>query len=312
MSHSLPNWLHAGWISITFQIINSLAHSTPPHFRSEQWHENIFTCLQFSQLFLITTSINFRSYLRYYSSVFYYTHDNDMMVHNQSSATASSGWTSSYTELLSNIKSEPQSFGQYGYQYPQQTQRATALTPQVSCSSSAEDPLDEDLKDIKLEDLCYLSTEVNDFAFHDARMCDQLRSSTSPASYCSSDLECDGSPASSTAESWFSTGSSDHVVPGASPQHTPNFQLKEESPLYHESVPKPTMPQQPATPQSYPAQRMAAAHPNYNYQHPCHYPRYVCHSDSLPLVWKYAFLECFLSHTNCYQYDKFTAIWEVD
>lgn len=194
------------------------------------------------------------------------------MVSNQPPP-SSSPWTSSYTELLSNVKTEPQSFGQYGCQYPSpESQHPVPLTPQISCSSGVEDTLDEDLKDIKLEDLCYLSTEVNDFALQDARICDQLRNSTSPNSYCSSsDLECGGSPASSTAESWFSSASNDHVVPGASPQHTPSFQLKEENPLYVESVPKPAMPQ--PTHHSYQPQRVA--HPGYNYQHPCHYPRYV-------------------------------------
>lgn len=129
-------------------------------------------------------------------------------------------WSSS-ADLLSHVKAEPMSYGQYGCQ-------PYSIENQQHQPSLCDEILGEDLKDIKLEDLCYLNTEVNDFALHDARPCDQFRNSVSPQSYCSSDLDCGGSPASSTAESWFSTGSSDHVVPGASPQHTPCYQTNTE------------------------------------------------------------------------------------
>lgn len=179
--------------------------------------------------------------------------------------------TGGYTELLANVKSEPQSYGQYGCHYPQEIRQSAApLTPQISCSSSADELLDEELKDIKLEDLCHLTSEVSDVALQDARFCDQLRNSTSPESFCSSDLECGGSPASSTAESWLSSGSSgDHMVP--SPQHTPNYPMKEEKRLYVETALKP-----PIVPtHHYQHVQQRPVHSGYNYQHPYHYPRYA-------------------------------------
>lgn len=141
----------------------------------------------------------------------------------------SSQWpaTSSYTSMVASIKPEPQSFGLYGCQYGNNTNTTYTPTPTNNTSPAvcSEQQILEnitDLKDIKLEDLCYLDNneELNEFVLNDARSLEQLRSSVSPQSQYSSvatppsaslsDLECcGGSPASSSADSWLS----DQMVP---------------------------------------------------------------------------------------------------
>lgn len=123
-------------------------------------------------------------------------------------------WEGSYTSMIANIKPEPQSYGQYGCQYGAACQSAEQILDNIA-----------DLKDIKLEDLCYLDNEdISEFALDDARSLEQLRSSSSPQSQYStanstsssvSDIDCcGGSPASSSVESWLS----DQMVPTTSPK----------------------------------------------------------------------------------------------
>lgn len=177
------------------------------------------------------------------------------MICNQSvpQGVPTSHW-GSYTEALaSSVKLEPQSYGQYGGHYSAHAQ------------PGSDDPLDTDLKDIKLEDLCYLNPEVNGYSFPDIASCsEQTRNSASPQSFCSSDLECSASPASSVAESWLS-GGSDHVVPGASPRQATSYQPREERPLYVDVCPKPL-------PTLYTPQQQQPMHPSYHMQpHMQHY-----------------------------------------
>lgn len=121
-----------------------------------------------------------------------------------------------YSSMMANIKPEPQTYGQYGCQYNNSNGN----------QQSAEEILDNmtDLKEIKLEDLCYLDNEDFGVVLDDARSLEPMRSSASPQSQYStaqstssslSDLECcGGSPGASSVESW----PSDQMVPTTSPR----------------------------------------------------------------------------------------------
>ncbi|XP_067936169.1 transcription factor ast-1-like isoform X2 [Watersipora subatra] len=159
-----------------------------------------------------------------------------MMVCNaqqQLQATHTQWQASAYTNMVANIKPEPQSYGQYCCQFSSD-----------NTYQSDEQILDNitDLKDIKLEDLCKLDNEaINEFVLDDARSLEQLRSSASPDSQYSTsssltDLECGGSPASSSVDSWLS----DQMVPTTSPRQQSQF--SEERGLYLDTSSKDQMP----------------------------------------------------------------------
>jgi len=105
------------------------------------------------------------------------------------------GWNS-YTQVMANIKSEPQAYGHYGCQYP-------SATPSPAADFT-DDPLQGDLKDIKLEDLCYLA---------DTFPADKSRSSVSPSSFCSTDYECGGSPTSDWPDQMVPPSPQTYVYP---------------------------------------------------------------------------------------------------
>ena len=139
------------------------------------------------------------------------------MICNQTPSTAAP-WQS-YTSMVASIKPEPQSYGQYGGSYPEAgspySSTGSPYTPTSPYTvPAADDQLDNDLQDIKLEELDNLDNEINELVMNDARSLEQMRSSVSPQSRCSSDLECGGSPAPST-DCWY-----DQRVPSAGSPYT--------------------------------------------------------------------------------------------
>jgi len=140
----------------------------------------------------------------------------------------------SYSHMVANIKPEPQSYDQYGCQY---TNNSSYQQQHCNNGNIVENIILEnitDLKEIKLEDLCYLDNEdFSEYVLNDSRSLEQIRKTSSPQSQYSSatssplsDLEYySSSPASSAADSWHS----DQMVPSVSKNHP---QYIEERPLY--------------------------------------------------------------------------------
>lgn len=187
------------------------------------------------------------------------------MICNQQ--TASAPWQS-YSSMMASIKPEPQSYGQYGgvcqQAYPNTaspySSTGSPYTPH-DATSTADDQLDNDLQDIKLEELDNLDNEINEFVLNDARSLEQMRSSVSPQSHCSSDIDCAGSPLSAT-DSWY-----DQRVPSISPYTRPET---ENTALYMDSHAKHI-----AMPQHYHHHQQHAAYTQQQLQQQYHQARYV-------------------------------------
>lgn len=189
------------------------------------------------------------------------------MICNQTNSTAAP-WVS-YTSMVASIKPEPLSYGQYGGSYPEagspysSTGSPYAPTspytaPVEVAAAPADYQLDNDLQDIKLEELDNLDNEINELVMNDARSLEQMRSSVSPQSRCSSDIECGGSPAPST-DCWY-----DQRVPSAG---SPFIRDTDSAGLYTQDNTTPTAIKQqvPAAPIHYQPQQTSYTHPLHHF-----------------------------------------------